>query len=759
MYSRATSLRVSMLAGAALAGLAASLAPSCASAQAPGEAGAPAAQLDEIVVTAQRREENLQEVPIAVTAVGEQALQRAGISTTSALPQLVPSVQMTRSGPSGLFFVRGVGTTNAAAGEEGANALYVDGVYIGDLSQTINNFNNISRIEVLKGPQGTLFGRNATGGLIHVITREPGTEKVLKGQIGYGNYDTVSGQLYAGGPLAENLAGDIALTGSDQNNGWGRNRTTGQKIKKQEFWGARSKIVWRPTDALKFTLAGDYNRNKDDLGLAWRLEDGVVGTGGVIGPRGQDTTSNTPAQTNLKIWGVSLTGEADLGFATLTNVAAMRRIRNHSSFDVDGGPINLVNIDYVAHARTYQEELRLASNAEGRLQWQTGAFYLRSEAETDQTQFGLAFAAPPLSARQLDILSSLKTDSYAAFGEATYAITPTTKITGGVRYTMDRRHFDGNQTPVFLTGVVGPTSSNIAKLSYNKFTYRVALRQEINDDVSVYASVNRGFKAGSFSLQSPLSPAVKPQYIMAYEAGLKSEWFDRKLRLNLAAYHYDIDDYQVRSAATANPGASLLLNAATVKVDGFDLEFEAAPTEELRLFGGFTALDSRFHKFGGSPVATVPQAPIAYANPATCPAALRGTEDPGVLGAGPRTGGFTTCFGDVSGNDTPLAPTFSGSFGASYTAQVQPQGELRISALYSYNSGYVFEPDNLFDQGPYQLLNVSMEYRPTEHFGVEFWVKNLTGTEYSVQKLTTGTGTTVALGAPRTYGVNLKYDF
>lgn len=135
--------------------------------------------LDEIIVTAQRRSESLQDVPIAVAAVTASSLEEAGVSATRDLPQIVPSVQMTRSGPSGLFFVRGVGTTNAAAGEEGANAFYVDGVYLGDLNQAINNFNNIARVEVLKGPQGTLFGRNATGGLIHIITREPGDETVF----------------------------------------------------------------------------------------------------------------------------------------------------------------------------------------------------------------------------------------------------------------------------------------------------------------------------------------------------------------------------------------------------------------------------------------------------------------------------------------------------------------------------------------------------------------------------------------------------
>ena len=756
MRIAADCLRATMLAGVASTAL---LAPSAAYAQPiADEAGASqVGTLEEIVVTAQRREEKLQDVPISVAAVSSQALENTGISATSSLPQIVPSVQMTRSGPSGLFFVRGVGTTNAAAGEEGANAVYADGVYLGDLGQTINNFNNIARVEVLKGPQGTLFGRNATGGLIHIITREPGQDFEAKGLVGYGNYGTVRSQVYVGGPVSDTVSADLALTGLDQRDGWGRNLTLGTKAHVQEFWGARSKVVVRPNDVFKLTLAGDYFANEDNLGLAWRLEDGVIGTGGVTGPGGFDTTSNTPALTKQRFWGLSATAQAELGGATLTSISAMRRGRNHSAFDVDGGPLNLVAIDYVAKTRTYQQEFRLASNDTEPLGWQVGAFYLRSEASTDQAQSGLAFA--PQSLRGLAILSDLTTDSYAVFGEATYAITPKTRVTAGVRYTADRRKFDGNQSPIFLTDAVGPTASNRAKLSYNEVTYRLALRQDITDDVNVYASVNRGFKAGSFSLQSPLSPPVQPQFIMAYEVGLKSELLDRRLRLNLAAYHYDIDDYQVRSAAAANPGSNLLLNAATVKVDGFDLEFEAAPTREWRLFGGFTVLDSRYHKFGGAPVASTPQAPIVYPNPATCPAELLGTRNPGVLGAGPGTGGFTTCFGDVSGNRTPLAPKFSASLGSSYTADVGNEGQVRLSVLYSYNSGYVFEPDNLMKQGTFHLVNASVAYWPRETFGIELWVNNLTDEEYAVQKLTTGTGTTTTLGAPRTYGVNFKYEF
>jgi iron complex outermembrane receptor protein len=763
MDCTAKPMRITLSNGVALSGLALLLAqPSPLKAQAI-QADTPQGTnenvgLADIIVTAQRRAENLQDVPISVSAVTADALKASGVSATKDLPQIVPSVQMTRSGPSGLFFVRGVGTTNAAAGEEGANAMYVDGVYMGDLGQAINNFNNIERVEVLKGPQGTLFGRNATGGLIHVITREPGNEMVMEGQFGFANYRTVNSQAYLGGPITDTISADIAWTGSHQNDGWGRNLTRRTENQRSDYEGVRSKIVLRASDYVKLTLGGDYYTVEDDTGLGWRIADGVIGTLGQTGPGGHDTTANQAALTKLDIWGVNLTTEVDLGFATLTSISAVRRTKNHSMFDVDGGPINLVNIDYRAGARTLQQELRLASNATDPFSWQAGVFYLRSKANTSpQKQTGLAFA--PVVGLQID--SNLETDSYAAFGEGSYAITPTTKLTGGIRYTIDRRTFNGMTRAMLPDGTLGPAiasqSAVNSKLNYNEFTYRVALRQEFTDDISIYGSVNRGFKAGAYSLQSPGNAPVKPQFIMAYEVGLKSELFDRRLRLNLAAYHYDIDNYQVRSAAAANPGANVLLNAATAKVDGFDAEFEAAPVDALRLFGGLTVLNSRYSRFGG-PDATF-QAPIVYPNPATCPAALRGTRDPGVLGAGPRVGGFTTCFGDVSGNRTPLAPKFAASIGASYTIKTGGTGELRLSTLYSYNSGYVFEPDNLARQGDFSLVNASIEYRPVENLGLEFWARNIADTDYVVQGLTTATGTTEVLAPPRTYGVNVKFNF
>lgn len=204
----------------------------------------------------------------------------------------------------------------------------------------------------------------------------------------------------------------------------------------------------------------------------------------------------------------------------------------------------------------------------------------------------------------------------------------------------------------------------------------------------------------------------------------------------------------MRSAANNTIPATTLLNAGKVKVDGFDAEFEAVPTDRLRFYGGFTVLKSRYSEF--------PFAPWSYPNPAVCH--NPGNANPG-RNTGPFTGGMQTCIGDAAGNRTPLAPKFSASIGSTYTVPVGESGEVRFSVLYSYNSGYAFEPDNFLRQPEFDLINASIEYRPSDRLGIELWGRNLGNTVHYAQKLSQATGAVVSQAAPRTYGVNLKFDF
>jgi iron complex outermembrane recepter protein len=710
-------IRARLLIGAGLAaaaiGLAAPALGQDAQTQVSAEQGG---GLEEIVVTAQRREENLRDVPIAINAITANALKDSGILDTSALVQAVPSLNFTRSGPSGIFVIRGVSTPNGASGEEGSTAVYIDDVYMPDLASTINTFNNIERIEVLNGPQGTLFGRNAVGGLIRIMTRDPGKSPELNGQMGYGNYATYAGQLYAATPLSDKVGINLAFTGQAQTNGFGINQTLGRDFRTNDYWGLRSKLVAEPAENLKITIAGEYFWTHDTTATFLWTQSAAI-------PVSQNTRANYPSGTLIKVWGVSGKAELDLGAVSLTSISSYRDLRNHSNFDVDAGPTSVLQLFYETRNRAFQQEVRLASTDTDPLSWQVGAFYLHLITDIDQTQTGSA-----LGTNQSHIVTHGITDSVSVFGEATYSLTPTTHVTGGLRWTSDSRKLPiGYTDTINSSGVVTLHRTNaLSSVTYSNVTFRAALRQELSDTANIYASVNKGFKSGQFNLQSPHDAPVRPQTIMAYEVGAKADLLDRRIRVSLAAFHYDISDYQVRSSIG---GISALQNAAKVDVDGVDFNAEAAVAPQLRLTLGASWLNSRYAQFGG---------------PGT------GVIAPGVYPPGRA--------GNATGNKTALAPSLSVALGGTYTIPLGDESELRLTANYTHKTKYFFEANNVLVQPAYNLVNASVEYKLNEHAALEFYVRNMFDELYNVQEATSA-GITALAGPPRQYGANFKFNF
>ncbi|MCK9563798.1 MAG: TonB-dependent receptor, partial [Bacteroidales bacterium] len=340
-----------------------------------------------------------------------------------------------------------------------------------------------------------------------------------------------------------------------------------------------------------------------------------------------------------------------------------------------------------------------------------------------------------------DIFSNMETRSLAGFGELSYQLTPSTVLTLGARYTRDRLDFKG----AIRSTDGNPLAAVDDDKSYSGETFRIALRHDITDNMNVYASFNRGFKSGSFSPQSITTAPVAPQEVDAFEIGFKSELFDSRLRLNMAAFRYEVSDYQTRASSTAD-AASELINAAEVEITGFEVEFEAVPIPGLNIFGAVTFLDSEFSNF--------PLGPYSYLNPAVC---TPGGPRPGMT-IGQPTGGSLACVGDTKGNATPYAPDIAGNLGASYSHFVGT-GELRLSMLYSYNDGFYFESDNRMHQPSFGIVNASVAYNPSPRWGVELWGKNLTDRVYYVQRVGSALADFEVPAAPRTYGVSLVYNY
>jgi len=502
-----------------------------------------ASGLEEIVVTAQRRTEKLQDVPISVSALTATTLANAGVGTTEALLQVVPSLNVTRTASGSVPFIRGVGTQDTTIGNESGVATYVDGVYYMAQTGTIFSFNNVERVEVLKGPQGTLFGRNATGGLINVITRDPSATESIEGRVGYGNYKTLQGSLYATGG-GDTLAADIAAYHVKQDEGFGRNLVSGDDINLRDETSVRSKVLWRPADSAKLTASADWSQIKTDFGLNRNAYPGATLAGGV--KLGNTSPYDSPSNFRSYVpdyyhWGASLRFEQELDWAQLTITSAYRDFKFTWNYDQDATPARLADIIVNNKNTSLQNEVLLVGSVD-RLDWTAGLFALNATSKLD-----------PLSVRSIgpssnfDLYSKQKLDSYAAFTQGTYALTDTTKVTAGVRYTQDERDLTGRNIagPGNAAGAGAVLRVNANNATFSKVTWRASLDHKFTDDVLGYVSYSRGFKSGLFNQSSQAGDPIRPETIDAVEVGSKSEMLNGTLRLNAAAFYYEVKDLQV----------------------------------------------------------------------------------------------------------------------------------------------------------------------------------------------------------------------
>ena len=698
-------------------------------------AQAPAAEnsLAEIVVTAQKRKENLQDVPISISVATADTMQKAGISSTNDLMGVTPAVNVTRVTQSPLVFIRGVGTENSTTGEEGSNPIYVDGFYNPSLAGSVFSFNNVERIEVLKGPQGTLFGRNATGGAINVITKDPSSTPAASGSIGYGNHQTVETSAYLTGGLADHLAADFAGYYTNQNQGWGTNLTTGKQVDKSREVALRSKLQYRD-DRTEATLGADFSHSNSDYAIATEPVPGAF-TPGLL-----QTYTGNPYNIRENVrpggfvdqWGVNLRVAHELDAVQLVSMSSYRRIRANFALDQDGSSLPLVDADFFSTTQVVTQEAQVQSLPSSKIQWILGGFYLHSKAESNPLLLsGLAYAAVGGSDARY---GTGVTDSAAGYAQATVPLGAYTDITGGVRYTHDKKSLDF----VELLGTeTTPTLTKQASKDWSKPTWRGAISHRFSDALNVYGSVSRGYKSGAFSLINPYNAPVNPETLTAYEAGFKSDLLERRLRFNASYFHYDYKDLQLYQIVQ---GQQILLNAAAAKIDGIDADISAVPIEHLTLTTASSYLIRR-----------------QYTQFSNAPAEQRNPIPPNCTVGGP-CGGNTPTVVDASGNDMIRAPKITASFSANYDVPTSV-GAFGFNGTLLYNSGFAWDPSNRTKEPSYYLVNGQISWQaPSEKYRVRFWGKNLFNRVYR-SYFTDAITDIASYGPPRTYGLALDVNF
>ncbi|WP_313807277.1 TonB-dependent receptor [Sphingobium sp.] len=731
-----------------------SAAPALAQSENPDQNADSSRQVEEIIVTAQRREQKLQDVPIAVSAVTSAGLQGAGATGMANLQVAVPSLNITRNANGALPFLRGVGSSLGDINAESSVAVYIDGVYQPTYLANYMEFNDVERIEVLKGPQGTLFGRNATGGVIQVITKDP-TEK-LEGSAyaGYGNYDTATLNGYVSVPIAEGVGLSTSAYWSHRDDGYGRNLFLGKENPGAKDFSARSKLVLKPGDATKITLAGYYSRSING-GLEAQQPDIPNTTTAIPFPGKFNTNNNWPNTSDVKSYGGSLHVDHDFGAAQFVSITGYQRVKGIWQLDFDETPINVIGTHGSETSKMWSQEVHLLSPSDSKIQWLVGGYYYFRESGWDPNSiYGIVFDPNFTDPNAgIDQYGITKVRSKSLFAQATVSIGPDTSITGGFRYAWEDIKATAYTTPVGVPVIIDTPDGLPAHntFSYSRPTWRITLDHKFTPDIMAYASYNRGMKSGNFGLAAGamgIATPYQPEKIDAFEVGLKTELFDRRVRFNVSGFYYDFKNLQIQKYVG---GASFVINAPSAQFYGGEVELEAHPTDHLTLNANLGLLHTEYGDFPASAGNNV------IVNTCLTPS---GSNDNGGFICDPVTHFATTTPFNGKGLPVVLAPDVTGNIGFTYR-QPSSVGEFTFSGNAYYVASTSAEVGNRVRQPSHTLLNGSIAWADSsDRFSVRVWGKNLANEYYYTQiSPAPGLNDVAGPGEPRTYGLTVGVKF
>jgi iron complex outermembrane receptor protein len=700
-------------------------------------------KLDEVVVTAQRRSENLQKAPLTVSAVTGDKLESQGIKTVVDLSAQVPALQISSSGSgAAVVFLRGIGSTNTTEVGDPAVAYHIDGIYIARSTSVGALFYDIDRVEVLRGPQGTLYGRNATAGAINVITKQPKFEYEGSGSVDIGNYGalTTSGMFNA--PISDTVAVRAAFQQSRHdgyvkaiNKGPG---TGGNDRYDQDDKSARIQLLWKPSDNVQVHLGADY------------LHQGGAGGGdqtyGTSLVTGDPWTCNcaTNLYRNNKFFGSHGQVDWNLGFATLTyltgyNFSRLDRSGENAS---SGAPNYFKGKDY-----TWSHELRLGGDT-GKLKWVVGAYRFSENNNVDFRVFlapnsYLSFIQPEVTAK-----------STAAFGQGTYSVTDRFRVTAGLRYTEDHKARDGG---TFLTDAGGAITAtvvkNLADAKWSATNWKVGADFDLTSTSMIYANVATGYKAGGY-FDGVGANTYEPEKITSYEAGVKNRFLDNRLQLNATGFLYDYRDFQVTAVGIiAGQQAAVTLNADKARVYGVEFESNLVLTERDRIDATLGWLHARYTDFklplgdafsNNGANATVPACFTAnWASPA------------------PRMADFSGC-------RMARTPDWTLNVGYQHTWEIASGAKLVGRVQTHYESGKNLEYHGFAQnrQDAFTKTDLSLTYtNADDRWSLQGYVRNLENDDVrtaSSPNSTTGLATNgngEFYAPPRTYGLRLGVTF
>jgi iron complex outermembrane receptor protein len=744
-------VKCALLAGAAWGVLAGASTAQDAEVAAQAANAGQASTIDDIVVTARRRDESLQDVPVAVTAVSGEQLEARGAQDITELARSTPSLTLNAARGSNstlISFIRGVGQQDPLWGFDPGVGLYIDDVYVARPQAAVLDIFDVERIEVLRGPQGTLYGRNTIGGAIKYITRRIEADEP-EGRIraSYGSYNQRDVVASAQLPFSDEFKVSAALA-RYLRDGYGENLNTGNDHYNKDVTAFRASAEWSPSDSLFFRLAGDIVNDDSNARHGHRQ----------VAPSPSDpydTNAGAGDKNKVQTRGLSFTGEWEMNdLLTFKSITAYRDGYTRGNIDFDNLPGPILDIPAAYDDDQFSQELQVLINA-GRLNGVAGVFYMDANASgAFDTVVGLANLTTLTS-------GSVATTSYAAFADFSYDVTDALSISVGGRFTKDekegtvfRQRYLGIRSPYFGNTTATPFLGEAPRTNYTrtrefeKFTPRISVNYKFGSDLTAYASWGEGFKSGGFDMRGDavLYPATvngyDPETVETYEIGLKGSLLDRRLTFATAIFDSSYENQQITTQYPAGATiASVVDNVGSSSIRGWEFESRFRPTSALTIQASLSYIDAQFDQF----LAYIPTGPLN----ATCPTAVG-------------------CFVDVSSQrNFQNTPEWTGSIGASYSWFMENGSSIAFSPSVAYRGDYQqFEtPAPLLDQGAYWMYDASLVWTSSDDrltFGVHG--KNLGDERYKVGGYTfpgalTGDSIIAFYGPPRTVTATLGLKF
>ena len=686
--------------------------------------------IEEVLVTAQKRVTNLQDTALTITAFTGDDLAKSGINNSMDLQLRTPGLVMSSNGGWGLPYLRGVGTDIIGPGVDSGVAIYVDGVYQARNAGKIQQLVDVARVEVLKGPQGILYGRNAIGGAINIISRAPTEE--LTGSVGIelGSFDQTTLRGSISGPLLDNKVSARLSFVDTSDDGYTEDLLNGDRYQFTDTSSVRGSLAFSLADNLEARINASWSDTKSAFAYTPINPDTnplFTVWGATITGDSRKVLNDHPNQQQTEEWGVNARLDWDLGGLIMTSITAFNNNEHTLICDLDGTEVSIISCGstsfndepFKEKSDFFSQELVLTSQNAGRLEYTALLYYMREDASlfgrNDLPLFGL------LTRTYADV----EAEAIAVAGQLSYALTDQLSLTGGIRVSHEKKSIVNSKTDI--DGVLIGAADD--KGSWTVATPKVVIQYTLTDDIMVYASATRGFKSGGFNAFE-IQGSFDEETLWSYETGLRSILLEQRLRANLTVFHYDYEDLQINQWQTVPSGIlGTVTNAGQASSTGAELELLVKPADNFQLEVGLAWLDAEFDQFVSI--------------------------DPDRAAEGRL---------DRAGNALPRAPDFTASIAAEYSARVGNAGILTLRGEYFYRDEMFitqFEDDRAGVES-IAITNARLSFESNNgRWNAAIYGKNLGDEDYAQHIITIQAllGQVAVFAPPRTYGVQFDYNF